>query len=202
MTCIDISNTLFDISTNEQFLPLDASKTASLVDLIVVGDNYDVDALYESLREKGVIPSMPARGASKEAFHEYLKADEAMRKSMEAGYKYYNARYKCAIETYIAAEEKPPIYGIQALSNRLFVLLSLYRKIDSSANVRDAMNAINSQKRLLEKMSNGTVEEKEMYMRMIEHTKEKARVTNNLMQLYGFLNIVALGMIFYIYRST
>jgi hypothetical protein len=196
MACVNISGNILDISTNEQFLPLNES---------VDNGSYDIDALYNSLKNKGVIPSMPTgQNPSKDALHAYLKADAAMRANLKAGYEYYNARYKCAVERYLAADAaaKPAITTLQTLNNRLFVLLSLYQKIDASAGVKDSLNGVTVQKSLLEKISRGSAEEKEMYMRMIEYTKEKANVTNNLMQLYGFLNIVALGMLFYIYRST
>ncbi len=43
--------------------------------------------------------------------------------------------------------------------------------------------------------------EAELRQRMVEYTQEKNRSTNNLLQLYGVLNIVAIGLLLYIYRS-
>jgi capsule polysaccharide export protein KpsE/RkpR len=37
--------------------------------------------------------------------------------------------------------------------------------------------------------------------RMTEFSEEKNRSANNLLQLYGVLNIVAIGLLLYIYRS-
>jgi hypothetical protein len=37
--------------------------------------------------------------------------------------------------------------------------------------------------------------------RMVEFSEEKNRSANNLLQLYGALNIVAIGLLLYIYRS-
>lgn len=43
--------------------------------------------------------------------------------------------------------------------------------------------------------------EAELRQRMVEYAQEKNRSTNNLLQLYGVLNIVAIGLLLYIYRS-
>jgi CRISPR/Cas system CMR-associated protein Cmr1 (group 7 of RAMP superfamily) len=43
--------------------------------------------------------------------------------------------------------------------------------------------------------------EAELRQRMVEYTQEKNRSTNSLLQLYGVLNIVAVGLLLYIYRS-
>lgn len=37
--------------------------------------------------------------------------------------------------------------------------------------------------------------------RMAEYTQEKARATDNLLSLYAFLNVVALGVLVYVYKS-
>ena len=37
---------------------------------------------------------------------------------------------------------------------------------------------------------------------MVKYTEEKARRSNNLLQLYGFLNVVVLGLLVYVYRAA
>lgn len=37
--------------------------------------------------------------------------------------------------------------------------------------------------------------------RMVQYTQEKARATDNLLSLYAFLNVVALGVLVYVYKS-
>jgi capsule polysaccharide export protein KpsE/RkpR len=41
----------------------------------------------------------------------------------------------------------------------------------------------------------------DLRQRMTEFSEEKNRSANNLLQLYGVLNIVAIGLLLYIYRS-
>ncbi len=73
-----------------------------------------------------------------------------------------------------------------------------------SADVNALNESINSAFSSLRKQSemlNKEQSEAELRQRMVEYTQEKNRSTNNLLQLYGVLNIVAIGLLLYIYRS-
>jgi flagellar hook-length control protein FliK len=37
---------------------------------------------------------------------------------------------------------------------------------------------------------------------MVRYTEEKARYTDNLLKLYGFLNVVTLGLLLYVYKAA
>jgi hypothetical protein len=52
-----------------------------------------------------------------------------------------------------------------------------------------------------QKMLNKENAEADLRQRMVEYTKEKNKSTNNWLQLYGVLNIAAIGLLLYIYRS-
>ena len=41
----------------------------------------------------------------------------------------------------------------------------------------------------------------ELRRRMVEYSQEKNLSANNLLALYGFLNLVSIGLLFYIYRK-
>jgi hypothetical protein len=41
----------------------------------------------------------------------------------------------------------------------------------------------------------------EMKKRMVEYTREKAKANNNLLSFYFFLDVVALGILFYVYKA-
>ncbi len=60
------------------------------------------------------------------------------------------------------------------------------------------LNALKDQKAGLDKPS----AEVDVSERMMAYTKEKARANRNLIALYSFLNLVGLGMLFYVYRAT
>ena len=213
---------LLDISAGEIFLPLNAAGNAVIFD-DGQQTTYDIDARYNTLVKAGVIPSPVSAGAATAtATAAYVKKDNEMFAHMKAGYDFYNMRYKCAINMYMSSRNEANIRIIQVLNNRLLVLAYLYEKIitekkthtaeltkSSAANIADIqgkISQIEKQGALIKQLSKGgngsNASNDDTYMRMIEYTKEKANVTNNLMQLYGFLNIVAIGVLFYVYRST
>jgi hypothetical protein len=37
---------------------------------------------------------------------------------------------------------------------------------------------------------------------MVKYTEEKGRYSDNLLRLYSFLNMVALGLLVYVYRAS
>jgi isopenicillin N synthase-like dioxygenase len=51
------------------------------------------------------------------------------------------------------------------------------------------------------KMLNSETSLSDLRKRMVEFTEEKNRSALNLLSLYGFLNLVAIGLLFYIARS-
>jgi len=64
-------------------------------------------------------------------------------------------------------------------------------------NISSVFSSLQKQSEILNKEHS----EAELRQRMVEYTQEKNRSTNNLLQLYGVLNIVAIGLLLYIYRS-
>jgi CHAT domain-containing protein len=43
---------------------------------------------------------------------------------------------------------------------------------------------------------------KKIYKEMVSYTEEKARYTDNLLKVYSFLNIIAVGLLLYIYKAA
>lgn len=82
------------------------------------------------------------------------------------------------------------------------------RKAQETTSANTAINRLNQEisttfgalqnhKKILESQ-NSTAE---LRKRMAEFSTEKNRAASNLLGLYGFLNLVALGLLFYIYRT-
>ena len=65
-------------------------------------------------------------------------------------------------------------------------------------NLTEASTSLTKQQAILSKQQT-TVQ---LYKEMEEFSREKSKHTNNLLMLYSFLNITALGLLFYIYRSA
>lgn len=64
-------------------------------------------------------------------------------------------------------------------------------------NIKNSFSTIKAHADMLKK-ENSLVELRE---RMVEYTQEKNRSANSLLGLYGFLNLVAIGLLIHIYRS-
>jgi hypothetical protein len=61
-----------------------------------------------------------------------------------------------------------------------------------------AAQSLTNQKRILTSAQTNV----QLYKEMEEYSREKSKYTGNMLMLYSFLNITALGLLFYIYRSA
>ena len=51
-------------------------------------------------------------------------------------------------------------------------------------------------------LQNLQVSVKKIYKEMVSYTEEKAQYTDNLLKVYSFLNIIAVGLLLYIYKAA
>ena len=66
------------------------------------------------------------------------------------------------------------------------------------ANMAKKKEKLKYQTDIIKSNQNGTKISREM----VKYTKENARYTDNLLKMYSFLNVVALGLLIYIYRAA
>lgn len=66
-----------------------------------------------------------------------------------------------------------------------------------NASIKSTFDTLQEHSRILNSESSIT----DLRKRMVEYTEEKNRSALNLLSLYGFLNLVAIGLLFYIARS-
>ena len=66
------------------------------------------------------------------------------------------------------------------------------------ANMADKKQKLQTQSDIIKSSQSGTKISREM----IKYTEENARYTDNLLKMYSFLNVVALGLLIYIYRAA
>jgi hypothetical protein len=66
------------------------------------------------------------------------------------------------------------------------------------ANMAEKKQKLQYQTEIIKSNQNGTKLSKEM----VKYTEENARYTDNLLKMYSFLNVVALGLLIYIYRAA
>jgi len=161
----------------------------------------------------------------------YIAAENKFSTDLLTEYCYYEARYKHALRTLISklatqystsgtqntqvtTEVNTYLTICETLNMRLndLVLLSnavARNRLETSRNKTSEANQINDelqtraaslqeQARILKDKSSTA----DLYKRMVEYTEEKNRANRNLLSLYSFLNIVALGMLIYVYRAA
>jgi SMC interacting uncharacterized protein involved in chromosome segregation len=68
---------------------------------------------------------------------------------------------------------------------------------EMNTNLQSTFDTLQSHNQLL----NSETSVADLRKRMVEFTEEKNRSALNLLSLYGFLNLVAIGLLFYIARS-
>lgn len=69
---------------------------------------------------------------------------------------------------------------------------------DLNVKLSDAAESLTKQKKILTSAQTNV----QLYKEMEQYSREKSKYTNNMLMLYSFLNITALGLLFYIYRSA
>ncbi len=176
---------------------------------------------------KKLVPAHPTSGADSETIRAYVDALNTLKANAQAEYCYYSARYKYAITqlfgriadaTAGAATNEQMINGMVdraiRLNRRLTDLTQIVNAItvDQYAAVKSLDNSINAlngdlsqQFEKLQRQASILKSEApavEIKKRMVEYTKEKATSQNNLLSLYFFLDIVALGILFYVYKAA
>jgi hypothetical protein len=161
----------------------------------------------------------------------YITAENTFATNLKNEYCHYEARYKAALKTLltklstqystagnvnasITADVDRYLTVTESLNIKLNDLIMLSNGVaqnrltlaQANATTANEINqelqthATNLQKQaaILKDKSSTT----DLYKRMVEYTEEKNRANRNLLSLYSFLNIVALGMLVYVYRAS
>lgn len=161
----------------------------------------------------------------------YITAENTFATNLKNEYCHYEARYKAALKTLltklstqysnagtqntaIAAEVDKYLTITEALNIKLNDLIMLSNGVAQNRLKLAQTNAITANEINTELQTHATNLQKqaailkdkssttELYKRMVEYTEEKNKANRNLLSLYSFLNVVALGMLVYVYRAS
>lgn len=160
----------------------------------------------------------------------YNEKMEKFIKYAKEEYTYYYERYKYAlsilftkiIDTYrtpptttaVPAAVQTALDDVAAVNLKLNDILSVVQTV--STNMHNAAVATNTQvtemmktmlenKDKMEKQGNmirSNQASSNIQKEMVKYTEEKARYNDNLLKVYSFLNIVALGVLLYVYKAA
>ena len=189
-------------------------------------------AAVKSLKAQGLIPTPPTITTNSVSetgpIEAYMKQDQDFVANLKAEYCYYDGRYRYALQQLIKGLQQgytdSNTTNQQSIQNYLKLTQGLNRTLNDMTQIvnqitqqrrqetKDQSTSINSLNQELVSRGNqlgaqNDILQKEqgaanLYKEMVKFTREKANYTNNMLALYSFLNITALGLLFYIYRSA
>jgi len=185
-----------------------------------------IQSTIKKLEAANVIPK-PKFGKtpdSIDSLEEYARDDSKLQDSIKREYCFYETRYFSALDSFLQSVSSASMTGksvdvnsklqiTKELNAKLIAFTQLVNGISKyrysnmaqlgsknssiNRNLQQRKERISEQAKILNS-ENATVD---VYNRMNEYTKEKNRANQNLLTLYGILNIVAIGIIVYIARK-
>jgi hypothetical protein len=183
-----------------------------------------IKTIVSSLKNSGVIPTATTKGNPEE----FMRKQQELLKNIESEYCFYEARYKYALEQLfkninmgymnntgdVQSTIQSKLTSTQVLNQKLNDLTQIINGItedmlSSTSSLEAETKALDSkmkeQKQKLDaqnKIINSNQAVTELNKQMVKFTEQKAKYSNNLLGLYSFMNIVALGLLIYVYKSA
>ena len=175
------------------------------------------------LEGAGMIPSIKSSSSSS-----YVTKVTALLDSAKREYCFYEARYRASLQYLFTGIRNSTTNNTEEakrlVETRLQTTQSLNRKVNdliqimnaitekmmkSSTTLRDEIEEFKKNLRLKrDKLDeqNRVIQSNEASMQlekeMVKYSEEKARYSDNLLKMYSFLNVVALGMLIYVYKAA
>jgi len=182
-----------------------------------------VDMIVKSLKRSGVIPVL----TNSDDYDTFVKKQEKLLNDIKNEYDFYESRYKTALNKLFNTIREGYInntgdiqYIIQAnlgisqtLNKKLNDLTQIINGVTedmlaSTSGLEETIKAFDKQNKehqikLQEqnKIISSSQATTELNKQMVKYTEQKGKYSNNLLGMYSFLNIVALGLLVYVYKS-
>jgi hypothetical protein len=182
-----------------------------------------VQSIISSLKGSGIIPNVTSSNADM-----LLKKQGELLKNIQAEYCFYESRYKYSLEKLFDAISQgytnstgdvqsaiqKYLQSTQALNQRLNDLTQIINGVTEDmlssttgleAEIQAFDRQIKDQGTKLEQQNKIISSNQAVSMlnkQMVKFTEQKSKYSDNLLSLYSFLNIVALGLLVYIYKSA
>jgi paraquat-inducible protein B len=186
-----------------------------------------VNQIISTLKSNGTIPNPDQADPAA-----YLAKQSTLLTNAKSEYCFYESRYKYALDklfTAIRENYKTTSTNDTAdVQTKINGLLEKTQKFNKNLNdliqimiaITDIMMTVNTsmdneidsytrslnehQRRLQEQgnILNSNQATMKLNKQMVEYTEEKSRYTDNLMKMYSVLNIVAVGLLIYVYKAA
>jgi len=209
-TCSTVnSNTITDLNT----LYTNPTGYAGIITQVTTSASRDSNGLIKDPSLQTIITSLTQSGTDYNALANNIKSE----------YCHYYQRYYCAVQYLIADIANNPtsatassylvparslnqhLSDITVVANTLGTNLLSDSNTKYSTTIADLKTKISeNQPKLLEQ--NRIISSKtpitDLKKQMVKYSEEKGRYSDNLLKLYSVLNIVAIGLLIYIYKSA
>lgn len=218
--------TIYGTSTNPGILPAEPYQQADREPNGLLKET-TLTQIVATLKSKGVIPILPQNPTENDTAV-FTNKQKALLLTIHDEYCFYDSRYKYALEKLLTNIQKAYESGSTENKSVIDSYLEATQKLNQRLNdLSQVANAISedmmktntrmhseiakfhkdiSKKHQALKEHNKILSSQEATVKlnkeMVKFTEEKARYTNNLLKTYSFLNIVALGLLVYVYRSA
>lgn len=184
---------------------------------------------YNTLKTSGIIPGTPFVANSNDVDLPKQQAnDQAMFNAIQQEYCFYESRYKYALRQFLDKATSRVATDNAAAQKYLTITIRLNRTLNSLIEIMSFMGtqrvsstnayvqSINTNNAQIEANraslqatfdklrggSSGTDSILTVQKEMVEYTKQKNAAVTNQISLWAALNVLALGTIFYVYRSA
>lgn len=208
------------------------SRTSDPYNLLTESEvNAIVDTMYRVNNKIPMMPEFSLNSddtsAQDRAFNKYMTDNEILKNEIFDEYCFYNNRYRYAIRQLISmiADATAGVTVNQERINTLTqISISLNQKLTDMTQIVNGITKLQYEKaRLMDqtindlntkiksyfdnlkkqaKILNAEAPAAELKKRMVEFTREKSLVSNNMLSFYFFMDVVALGILFYVYRAS
>jgi hypothetical protein len=156
---------------------------------------------------------------------QYITKQNELMNNLKSEYEYYYIRYQASLEKFLNSLANSRVSDTTAETNewltitrglnlklndlyQIFTYLGSYylsQSKESNKTINEINEELSKKSKLINahgEILNKSTANKELYDKMADYSQEKAKATNNLLSMYACMNIVALGILFYVYKST
>jgi len=169
-----------------------------------------VNTIVLNLKKSGVIPTLTSDTEI------YIQKQKSLINNIKSEYCFYYSRYTYSLQKLLKAisESKSDINKYLEITQNLNNLIQIMNGVNEELLLSDTnmKNGIKTFDKEIKQMHTKLVDQNKIISsseavtkinkEMVKYTEEKRRYTDNLLNLYSVLNIVALSLLVYVYKSA
>lgn len=183
-----------------------------------------IQTIVNNLKTRGIIPTLQGSGS----YESFVSRQETLINNIKTEYEFYESKYETALNNLFnsirAGYDNNTTENISIINANLITSQNLNKKLNDltqiingitgymlsstsglETQIRNFDNLIKDKQDKLQKQNRIITSSQattELNKEMVKFTEQKSKYSNNLLGLYSFLNVVALGLLVYVYKSS